>query len=93
MYSFYVNQNTFWLSTKTLLDGYRYMNGVCMAHDGKSLFFAESWACRVHRYWLEGPKAGTVECVIKDMPGYLSSHNPLGRSYGLAHVIDKRDAF
>lgn len=79
--------------TKTLLDGYRYMNGVCMAHDGKSLFFAESWACRVHRYWLEGPKAGTVECVIKDMPGYLSSHNPLGRSYGLAHVIDKRDAF
>ena len=51
--------------TTTLLDGYRYANGVCMAHDGKSLFFAESWACRVHRYWLEGPKAGTAECVIR----------------------------
>lgn len=61
--------------TKTLLDGYRYMNGVCMAHDGKSLFFAESWACRVHRYWLEGPKAGTAECVIKDMPGYPDNIN------------------
>jgi ribose transport system permease protein len=62
-------------STKTLLDGYRYTNGVCMAHDGKSLFFAESWACRVHRYWLEGPKAGTAECVIKDMPGYPDNIN------------------
>lgn len=62
-------------STRTLLDGYRYTNGVCMAHDGKSLFFAESWACRVHRYWLEGPKAGTAECVIKDMPGYPDNIN------------------
>ncbi|WP_420343862.1 ABC transporter permease [Paenirhodobacter sp.] len=62
-------------STKTLLEGYRYTNGVCIAHDGKSLFFAESWACRIHRYWLEGPKAGTAECVIKDMPGYTDNIN------------------
>ena len=61
--------------TKTLLDNYRYANGVCMAHDGQSLFFAESWACRVHRYWIEGPKAGTAECVIKDMPGYPDNIN------------------
>ena len=61
--------------TRTLLDNYRYANGVCMAHDGKSLFFAESWACRVHRYWIEGPKAGTAECVIKDMPGYPDNIN------------------
>ena len=46
-----------------------------MAHDGKSLFFAESWACRVHRYWFDGPKAGTAECVIKDMPGYPDNIN------------------
>ncbi|MEW9837244.1 ABC transporter permease [Mesorhizobium marinum] len=62
-------------STKTLLDGYRYLNGVCIAHDGKSLFVAESWACRVHRYWMEGPKAGSAECVIKDMPGYPDNIN------------------
>ncbi len=61
--------------TRTLLDNYRYTNGVCLAHDGKSLFFNESWACRVHRYWLEGPKAGTAECVIKDMPGYPDNVN------------------
>ncbi len=62
-------------STKTLLDGYRYANGVCIAHDGKSLLFAESWACRVHRYWLEGPRAGVAECVIRDMPGYPDNIN------------------
>jgi ribose transport system permease protein len=61
--------------TKTLLENYRYANGVCLAHDGKSVYFAESWACRVHRYWLEGPKAGTAECVIKDMPGYPDNIN------------------
>lgn len=61
--------------TETLLDRYRYANGVCIAHDGQSLFFAESWACRVHRYWFDGPKVGTVECVIKDMPGYPDNIN------------------
>jgi ribose transport system permease protein len=61
--------------TRTVLDNYLYANGVCMAHDGKSLFFAESWACRVHRYWLDGPKAGTAECVIRDMPGYPDNIN------------------
>jgi ribose transport system permease protein len=61
--------------TTTILDKYRYSNGVCIAHDGQSLFFAESWACRVHRYWFDGPKKGQVECVIKDMPGYPDNIN------------------
>jgi len=61
--------------TETVLDKYRYANGVCIAHDGQSLFMAESWACRVHRYWFDGPKKGQVECVIKDMPGYPDNIN------------------
>ena len=48
---------------------------MCIAHDGKSLFMAECWACRVHRYWFDGPKKGQVECVIKDMPGYPDNIN------------------
>lgn len=62
-------------STKTLLDGYRYTNGVCMAHDNKSLYFCETWACSIHRYWLEGPKAGKAECVLRNMPGYPDNIN------------------
>jgi len=62
-------------STKTLINGLRYANGVCMAHDGQSLFMAESWACRVHRYWFYGPNKGKFECVIRDMPGYPDNIN------------------
>ncbi len=61
--------------TRTVLKGLRYANGVCLAHDAKSIFIAESWACRIHRYWLEGPKAGRLECVIRDMPGYPDNIN------------------
>ncbi len=61
--------------TRTLLDGYRYTNGVTLAHDNRSVLFCESWACRIHRYWLDGPKAGTAECLIRDMPGYPDNIN------------------
>lgn len=61
--------------TRTMHDGLRYANGVCLAHDGRSILIAESWACSVHRYWIEGPKAGTLECLIADMPGYPDNIN------------------
>jgi ribose transport system permease protein len=81
-------------STRTLLDGYRYTNGVAMAHDNKSLFFCESWACRIHRYWLEGPKAGTAECVIRDMPGYPDNVNRASdRTYWMAWLGMRTPSF
>lgn len=61
--------------TRTVLRGMSYLNGVCMAQDGQSLFLAESWVCRVHRYWFDGPKAGRLECVIPAMPGYPDNIN------------------
>jgi len=61
--------------TRTLLRRLNYPNGVCMAHDGESFFFAESWECRVNRYWYRGPKTGRLECVIRDMPGYPDNIN------------------
>ncbi|MFT4182522.1 MAG: SMP-30/gluconolactonase/LRE family protein [Rhizobium sp.] len=61
--------------TKTVLENLRYANGVCLSHDGRSLLLAESWACTIHRYWIEGPKAGTLETVIRDMPGYPDNIN------------------
>ena len=61
--------------TQTLLRGLVFPNGICMAHDNKSFYFAETWACRINRYWLEGPKAGTVERVIHALPGYPDNIN------------------
>jgi len=62
-------------ATRTVLRNLLFANGICMAHDNKSLLFAETWGCRVSRYWLEGPKAGTSEIVIPDLPGYPDNIN------------------
>ncbi len=62
-------------TTRTILRNLLFANGVCVAHDNKSVLFAETWGCRVSRYWLDGPKAGTVESVISDLPGYPDNIN------------------
>ncbi|MFY9478111.1 MAG: SMP-30/gluconolactonase/LRE family protein [Aquabacterium sp.] len=62
-------------STRTVIRNLIFPNGICMAQDGESFFFAETWACRINRYWFSGPKAGTTECVIRDLPGYPDNIN------------------
>jgi ribose transport system permease protein len=62
-------------TTRTVLRNLLFANGMCLTHDGKSVLFAETWGCRVSRYWLEGPKAGTAEPVIANLPGYPDNIN------------------
>ena len=50
-------------------------NGICVTFDGQSILFAETFACRISRYWFDGPKAGTVEPVISDLPGLPDNIN------------------
>ena len=50
-------------------------NGICMLPDGHSFFFAETWGCRISRYWFDGPKKGKLERVIEGMPGYPDNIN------------------
>jgi ribose transport system permease protein len=61
--------------TTTVLRNLVFPNGIVMASDGQSLLFAESWACRISRYWFDGPKKGTVEVIIDDLPGYPDNLN------------------
>ncbi|MBZ0162854.1 MAG: SMP-30/gluconolactonase/LRE family protein [Notoacmeibacter sp.] len=61
--------------TRTEIRGLVFPNGICMASDGQSFFFAESWACRVSRYWFDGPKKGQVERVLENLPGYPDNIN------------------
>jgi ribose transport system permease protein len=58
-----------------VLRNIRLANGICMASDGQSLLLNETWACRVLRYWFDGPKAGKVEVVIDGLPGYPDNVN------------------
>lgn len=61
--------------TTTVLRNLVFPNGIVMASNGQSLLFAESWACRISRYWFDGPNKGKVERVIDDLPGYPDNLN------------------
>ncbi len=61
--------------TQTVLRNLIFPNGVCTAHDGQSILFAESWACRINRYYISGPKAGKMERLIDRLPGYPDNIN------------------
>jgi len=61
--------------TRTLLRDLVFPNGICITHDGQSFLFAETWGCRVSRYYFDGPKAGQVEQVIPDLPGFPDNIN------------------
>ena len=62
-------------STRTVIDKLRFPNGITMARDGESFFFAETWGCCVWRYWFAGARKGQRELVIPDLPGYPDNIN------------------
>jgi ribose transport system permease protein len=61
--------------TRTMLRGLIFPNGITMCRDGQSLLFAETWACRISRYWFDGPDKGKVEVVVSSLPGYPDNIN------------------
>ena len=61
--------------THTVIRDLKFPNGVCIASDGQSFLFAETWGCCVKRYWFDGPKAGTTEFVLQNLPGFPDNIN------------------
>ncbi|MBL1422181.1 MAG: SMP-30/gluconolactonase/LRE family protein [Alphaproteobacteria bacterium] len=62
-------------TTKTVARNLTFPNGIVTSFNGQSILFAESWACRISRYWFDGPKAGQIERVIENLPGYPDNIN------------------
>jgi ribose transport system permease protein len=62
-------------TTRTVIRNLQFPNGVCMTGNGQSFFFAETWGCRINRYWFDGPKKGQRDIVIPDLPGYPDNIN------------------
>ncbi|KAK9116269.1 hypothetical protein Sjap_015216 [Stephania japonica] len=48
-----------------LLRGLRFANGVALSRDGSYLLVAETSRNRILRYWIEGPRAKTVETFLQ----------------------------
>ena len=56
--------------TETLLNGLFFANGVAVATDDSFVLVNETPQYRVQRYWLKGPKEGTSETVLDNLPGF-----------------------
>lgn len=53
-----------------LLDGLAYANGVAISEAGNFLVIVEMNEYRVLKYWLAGPKAGSTEVLLENLPGF-----------------------
>lgn len=53
----------------TLLDNLYFANGLTLTADGTALVFAETQGRRLSKYWLSGPRAGTVTALAVDLSG------------------------
>ncbi|MFW9078626.1 SMP-30/gluconolactonase/LRE family protein [Pseudomonas sp. P2757] len=55
--------------TKVLLDKLEFANGVTLGPEDAYVLVNETGAYRISRYWLTGPKAGTHDLFIDNLPG------------------------
>lgn len=56
--------------TTVLMKGLQFANGVTMGPDDAYVLVAESGQYQVQRYWLKGPKAGTADMFVENLPGF-----------------------
>lgn len=56
--------------TEVLLDHLKFANGVAMGPNGDYVLVNETYAYRITRYWLKGPKAGTADVFLDNLPGF-----------------------
>lgn len=52
------------------LDGLMFANGVVLGPDDEYVLVAEWYGYRITRIWLKGPKKGTRETFVDNLPGY-----------------------
>eukprot|EP00731_Ephydatia_muelleri_P022648 Em0015g231a len=66
-------------SLHTALEGLHGANGVCVGPNEEFLLVAELTRARVTRYYLKGPKAGTVDTFAQNLPGLPDNITPSSR--------------
>ena len=62
-------------SSRTVLPKLQLPNGICVEPSGQSLLYAETWGCRITRWYFDGPRKGQREVIIDNLPGYPDNIN------------------
>ncbi len=62
-------------STKTIMSGLVFANGVAADPEGQFILVVETGRYRIHKFWLEGPRAGQSEIIIDNLPGFPDNIN------------------
>lgn len=55
---------------EVLLAGLSFADGVSLSHNQDYVLVTETYAYRIRRFWLKGPKAGTNDIFADNLPGF-----------------------
>ncbi|WP_412071975.1 SMP-30/gluconolactonase/LRE family protein [Pseudomonas fluorescens] len=78
--------------TTVLLDKLEFANGVALGPDEAFVLVNETGAYRISRYWLSGPKAGTHDVFIDNLPGLPDNLSFNGRDRFWVAIYAPRNA-
>jgi sugar lactone lactonase YvrE len=59
--------------THVVLDNLYFANGVALSQNEDFLVVSETYRYRLTRYWLKGPKAGTSDVFVDNLPGFADN--------------------
>ncbi|MDP2228727.1 MAG: SMP-30/gluconolactonase/LRE family protein [Moraxellaceae bacterium] len=66
-------------STRLLLDGLYFANGVALSQNGDAVFVAETYRYRIRKLWLTGERAGQNDIIADNLPGLPDNINSDGK--------------
>ena len=52
------------------MSGLNFANGIAVSHEYDFFLVAETGSYKIHKYWLKGPKSGSSEIFIENLPGF-----------------------
>lgn len=77
---------------KVLLDKLYFANGVALSPDESFVLVNETYAYRITRLWLKGPKAGQRDIFAENLPGFPDNLSRGSKNYWLAMYTVRNDS-
>ncbi|XP_073999261.1 adipocyte plasma membrane-associated protein Hemomucin-like isoform X2 [Rhodnius prolixus] len=64
--------------SEVLLKNIHFANGIILSKDDSFIIIAETFRARLLRYYIRGPKVGTVETFVDNLPGFPDNIHSFG---------------